>query len=321
MVRWAAIDIGSNSVRLLIAEVGEGGITPLENDLITSRLAEGVEKTGLLKEGARLRTLAAVEEFLERCRGAGVDKIRIGATSAVREADNQKEFQQSLRAVAGLEPEIFTGEEEARLSFWGVVETLPPAAAGPTLVIDIGGGSTELIKGVGREIKATISLPLGAVRLGETYPPPGNEPVSSSQLQQLQEQVKMVLAGLVKEDFQGGLSEETLLGVGLGGTVTTLAAIYLGLERYSAPLIHGMVLPARHIKKILIQLAGMDLAKRKEVVGLPPERADIIITGTVILLSLLEKFNLPEIISCEGDILTGMLLDLGREIRWGRRLT
>ncbi len=313
MARWAAIDIGSNSTRLLIAQVEKGSITPVETDLITSRLAEGVEETGFLQGDAQDRTLAAVGKFLKRCRKVGVEKIRMGATSAVRGAGNRGEFLQSLRTATGLEPEVFSGQVEARLSFLGVVSALPLAAAGPTLVTDIGGGSTELIKGGGQEILASISLPLGAVRLTETHLPSKSDPVSSSQLRHLQQQVEGVLAGVVGGDFWEGKWEEPLLGVGVGGTVTTLAAIYLGLGKYSGKLVQGTVLPYKHLKGILDRLAGMDLTARKEVTGLPQERADIIIAGTVILLSLLEKLDLPEIISSEGDILTGMLVDLGQK--------
>ena len=317
MTLYGAIDIGSNSTRLLIAKLGEGRIVPVETDLCNSRLAEGLEDTGALGKDAQARTLAAVAEFWERCREVGVEGIRVGATSAVRGAANGKEFLQSLKKATGLEAEVFSGEMEARLSFYGVTWALPMVAAGPSLIIDIGGGSTELLRGVGREVRASVSLPLGAVGLMESHPFLRNGPLGPTQLEQMEERVRAVLAGSGLEDLGGGKGEAPPLAVGVGGTVTTLTAIYLRLERYGANLVHGVVLPRRHLRRILLRLAAMDPAQRKEVRGLPADRADTIIAGTIILLALLAKLDLPELISSEGDILLGMLVDLGAKMGWG----
>lgn len=308
MALWAAIDIGTNSTRLLVAEVEEGEFFPRERGLVTTRLGEGLTRGGNLGEEAQLRTIKAVADFWGRCRALGVERIRVGATSAVREAANGKEFSRRLKAATGLELEVFSGEGEARLCFLGVTGQLPLAASGPTLVIDIGGGSTELIRGEGRRIEAVTSLPLGAVRLTESYLPAWKAPVTFLQLQCLREKVEEVLAGIEKCSFTA--SGEPVLVVGAGGTVTTLAAIYLGLEKYVPELVHGTILPRENLQEILTELCGMDLERRKRVTGLQPERADIIIAGTVILTSLLQKFALPELIASEGDILGGMLVEL-----------
>jgi len=312
MVLWAAIDIGTNSTRLLVAEVGEGEIIPRERDLVTTRLGEGLTRVGRLGEEAQRRTIAAVTAFWDRCRRLGVERVRVGATSAVREAANGEEFSRRLQAATGLEVEIFSGEREARLSFLGVTGQLPLAAGGPTLVIDIGGGSTELIRGEGGKIDAAVSLPLGAVRLTEAFLPRWQAPVTPLQLQGLRQKIGEVLAGV--EDKFFAPAGEPLLVVGVGGTVTTLAAIYLGLEKYVPELIHGTVLPRENLEQILEKLCRLDLDSRKKVTGLQPERADIIVAGAAILTTFLQHFQLPEVIASEGDILPGMLVELRQEL-------
>ncbi|MGB3960443.1 MAG: Ppx/GppA phosphatase family protein [bacterium] len=308
MALWAAIDIGTNSTRLLVAAVEEGEFIPRERGLVTTRLGADLTRGGRLMEEAQGRTIEAVAGFLERCRALGVERIRMGATSAVREAANGEEFSRRLKAATGLELEVFSGEREAGLSFLGVTGQLPLAAAGPTLVIDIGGGSTELIRGEGREIAAATSLPLGAVKLTESYLPAWQAPVTPLQFQCLRQKVAEVLAGVEEKFFTP--AGEPLLVVGVGGTVTTLAAIYLGVERYVPELIHGTLLPRERLEEILENLCRLDLDSRKKLPGLQPERAEIIVAGTAILTTLLQHFNLPEVVVSEGDILLGMLVEL-----------
>ena len=191
MALWAAIDIGTNSTRLLVAAVEEGEFIPRERGLVTTRLGADLTRGGRLMEEAQGRTIEAVAGFLERCRALGVERIRMGATSAVREAANGEEFSRRLKAATGLELEVFSGEREAGLSFLGVTGQLPLAAAGPTLVIDIGGGSTELIRG-GKGNVAATSLPWGLLNLRKL---PSAWQACHPPVQCLRQKVAEVLAG------------------------------------------------------------------------------------------------------------------------------
>jgi exopolyphosphatase/guanosine-5'-triphosphate,3'-diphosphate pyrophosphatase len=306
MSLWAAMDIGTNSTRLLVAEIQGERILPVKIDIFTTRLGKDVARTGVLSREGRAETLKALVNFQRQCRQAGVEQIRLVGTSAMRRGCNQKEFCAEIKKVIGLEPEVVSGTEEARLSFLGLVASLPLAGEGESLAIDIGGGSTELIWGQEGKPQVVESLPLGAISLTEAYLP-GEGPYSHKQHDELRQHIYEVLK---TEASAFNLLPSTALAIGSGGTVTNLAAIYLGLSTYSPTLTHGTVLPLSVLMEIQQRLASLNLAQRKIVTGLQPERADIITAGTIILTTVLERFQLPEIIVSEGDLLLGLLVDL-----------
>lgn len=284
----AAIDIGTNSARLLTAEVIEGKILRLvNNDLRTTRLGEGIAGR-CLNEAAMTRTIEAIKEFVHAARQAGAEWIVPAATSAVRDAVNQAVFLQRVQAQTGLKVKVLTGEQEALLSYRGVVAGLP-IETDKTMVLDIGGGSTELIwpEPVGLQL---ISLALGAVRATEgRYD---------------DEKIKTIIYPALGRINQVG---PTRLA-GVGGTVTTVTAMALGLSRYDREKVHGFTLTLSRIEQILHRIQQTPLAERQNLPGLQPARADIIEAGVRILQLLLQGTGLSAITVSETDILYGLLL-------------
>ncbi|MEW6182826.1 MAG: Ppx/GppA family phosphatase [Bacillota bacterium] len=278
-----AIDIGTNSARYLLAEVGpELKVMRVETALKTTRLGEGIA-SGLLTEQAMARTAAAVAEFWRRAQSMGAQVITAVATSAVRGARNREEFLALVRQTTGLEVRVLSGDEEAFYTFAGVVTGLEVDRE-KTAVVDIGGGSTELIWiEKGRII--LHSLPLGAVRLTEE----GGGPAKAE-----------ALLG----PFHRFLSGRRIIGT--GGTITTLAAISQGIASYDPAKIHGYLLEPEEVAALTGKLAGLSLSDRKKVPGLQPERADIIVAGAGILTALFDLTGAPGITVSENDILYGV---------------
>lgn len=285
----AAIDIGTNSTRLLIARCSQDYMVPLYSALETTRIGEGLGITGFISPPALSRTLEALEGYMKKCREYGAVKLRIGATSAVRDAQNKGEVAQKVYEHTGIELEIFSGQKEAELSFLGAaMDFAPKDLSQQIMVLDIGGGSTELIYSQGDNIQFK-SVNMGAVRLLEN--------------RELLAQMPKILWDLMpKEELQNPLL------VGVGGTVTTVAAIKLGLEKYNPDLVHGSLLELSDIRAIGKELQKMSLEDRKKVKGLQPKRADIIPFGIIILEKVMELLGVGEIRVSEKDILYGMLI-------------
>ncbi len=294
--RLAAIDIGTNSVRLLIAEVEKEKVRPRLFTLRMTRVGEGLTKgTGLQPEPVA-RTLGALREFRFLIEQYGVRRMRVVATSAVREAANAAGFLARVKDEVGFEVNVLGGEDEAYLSYLGACRALPDVDRG--IVVDIGGGSTEFTwplqpAAPGSEISCT-SIPLGAVRLTE----------APCLLSEILTPMKPVLEQL------RGYPEKTLIGT--GGTITTLAAVDQGLASYDPERVHGYRLARAAVERILFQLAAKNKDERKEVPGLQPERADIIVAGTTILWAILGSLQVPEIIVSEADLLHGIILELSQ---------
>lgn len=302
-MRVAIVDIGSNSTRLLIAEVDGDELIEIERRSQVTGLARGLERCGGLAPGAIADTKAAVGEYAELIARYGSERTLAIATSAVRDAANGALFLERLSAELGIETRLLDGETEAGLSYAGASNGSDGAA--PTLVIDIGGGSTELIIGRGEEIVFHTSLRLGVVRHGERYL--ASDPPAQSELADLTEDARGTIAAAVSRVTE---LPEIKRAIALAGTPTSLASIDLGLQRYDAVRVEGHVIGRERIERELERLASLSLERRRRVRGLHADRAGVIVAGTVILLAVFDAFGLSEIEVSEHDILWGAALEL-----------
>jgi exopolyphosphatase / guanosine-5'-triphosphate,3'-diphosphate pyrophosphatase len=301
-MRLGAVDVGTNSVRVYVAEVQNGALVPVERDLVITRLGEGVDRTGRLGAEPLRRTVEAVERFWRRCEEAGAERVRIAATSAARDAANRDEFFAAVRSSTGHDAEVLTGEEEARASFLGATSDLA-ADGGPYLVLDIGGGSTEFVLGSPGAEPTWVSLDVGSVRLTERHvhkDPP------------LQDEIAAVAAdadAAVAKAISSVGSDARVL-VGLAGTITTLAAIHLGLSGYDRDAIHHARLPLDGIADLSRRLAAMPVADRRVLPAMTPGREDVIVAGAVLLARVMHGFGFEEVLVSEADILDGLVLSM-----------
>lgn len=294
----AAIDIGTNSTRLLVAERVGSALRVVRHELASTRLGQGIGRGNVLLREAQERTALAVREFLATARELGATWVRLFATSAVRDAANREEFLERMEEVTGLRPEVLSGETEARLSYLGATRVL--GVSGLTLVIDVGGGSTELIWGEGPTVHFVRSLNIGAVRLTEAYlkeDPPGPEEWAA-----LKQAVAAAL-GPVALPWRG----KTAQTVAVGGTATTLAALAQGLTEYQTERIQGYFLSATRLKEMEERLALLSSEERKRLPGVPAARADIIAAGTVILAVAVQELELSGVTVSDADLLLGSL--------------
>jgi exopolyphosphatase / guanosine-5'-triphosphate,3'-diphosphate pyrophosphatase len=296
--RVAVVDVGTNSARLLVADVADGKVAPVERRSRVTRLGRGVDLSGRL-------SAEAIEDACEAIGGyvATYEELRAGAvtaiaTSAVRDAENGGAFVAELRERFALSARVLDGEEEARLTYLGATSERPPAQ--PTLVVDIGGGSTELVVGTGAEISFHTSLQAGVVRHSERHI--ASDPPSAIELESL--------AGDVRGQIEAATEEgvEAAAGIGVAGTPTSLAAVEMGLEPYDPARVHGHVLQLPSIQRMLSQLASTPLAERREIPGMHPDRAPTIVAGVVILIETMRAFGLDQIEVSEHDILYGTAL-------------
>jgi exopolyphosphatase / guanosine-5'-triphosphate,3'-diphosphate pyrophosphatase len=301
MTRVAAIDVGSNSVRLYVAETRpDGSLAQLDRDLVITRLGEGVDATRRLGEEPLRRTLGAVSRYHSRARELAAETVRIAATSAVRDSANKEAFFDGVRELTGVGAEVLTGDEEAQLSFLGATNELTEGA--PYLVLDIGGGSTEFVAGT-REPEAWISIDVGSGRLTERHirsDPPADAELDAvcSDAGTAVEQARRVV----------GTSARTL--VGLAGTITTIAAFALGLKEYDRARIHHARLDALQVEEVAAVLNAMTVTERRRVPVMPPGREEVIVAGAQILVEVMEGFGFDEVLVSEADILDGLVLDL-----------
>ncbi len=287
-MRYGAVDIGTNSCRLLIAEAdAEQGLNPLHKELDTTRIGEGVNQSSLINVEAMERTLLTLSRFQEKMQAYGVEKYRAIATSAVREARNGDEFVRRAWEESMMKVDIVEGEEEAGLSYLGVKQGLKLERV--PLVVDLGGGSTEFIC---PEEKLLLSLPLGAVRATEAD-------MYAAQIGEL-----LSPLGKIKQQL---MNRPLVL---VGGTASTLVAVKLGMEEYNTELVHGTVLNRTEIGDLYNLLERMPLSLRRRLPGLQPERADIINKGALIILVIMEVLDKKEIIVSESDLLQGIIWSL-----------
>ena len=300
--RVAVIDMGSNSTRLLVADVRDGTVQELARETRITRLAQGVDSTGSLAEEAVDRVLAALADYRAEIDRLGAARVTAVATSAVRDADNGAEFLATLRERFGFEAQILSGDEEARLTFLGATAARP-SGGDPTLVLDIGGGSTEFVVGVAGEDPAFhVSAQAGAVRQTERHvtgdPPPRED------LQALALEASEIIAAAVPQD----LRRSTKSGIAVAGTATSVAAIDQELDPYDPERVHGYELQLAACERILALLAELPEDERRRVKGLHPDRAPTIVAGVVILIEAMRAFGLEAMETSEADILHGAAL-------------
>jgi len=287
----ASIDIGTNTILLLIAEVDQGRIKPLFEMETVVRLGERVHENGILLKEAMWRGLQTLSQYLERCRAMEVQEIFPVGTSALREATNSEDFLRLVKEKLDLSIEVISGEEEAQLSFFAVAKDLQETGK-PLLVVDIGGGSTEFILGKGDQIRQWISLPLGSVRFTEQFL--HSDPVQEEEWQKME---RKILESLVDIPH----SQEPLSMVAVGGTATTLASVEQGLEEFVVEKIHHFVLQKEALNNQLLLYRSQTTEERKKIPGLPMARADVILAGAAILFLTMEEVKCPSVlISCHG---------------------
>ncbi len=300
--RLAAVDVGTNSTRLLVADV-EGGRVVAEHarDMIITRLGKGVDRTGRFDPAALRRTLDVLAGYGATCRRLGVQRRRVVATSATRDAGNRQELLDGVRALLGVDTEVLSGEAEAATAYRGATHDLPGEAR--TLVVDIGGGSTELILGT-RSPEAVVSLDLGCVRLHERHL--HTDPPTAAEVAALRADAAARLAR-VTETLDPAAAERV---VGVAGTITTVTAIGLGLDAYDPRRIHRSALGAAEIAAVAEKLAAMTVAERAAIPVMAKGREDVIAAGALLLDELVRTFGFRRVIASETDILDGVLLGL-----------
>ncbi len=299
----AAIDCGTNSVRLLITADGR---TQIERLMRITRLGQGVDATGRLDPEAIERTLDVLREYREVIDRHGVERIRMTATSAARDAANRDDFFSAVHEILGVMPEVISGIEEGRLSFLGATADLDPDQ-GPFLVCDIGGGSTEFVFGT-TDAETTISVDMGCVRITEAWL--HHDPPTAEELSQALSVIDIHLDDVVRELPQLGQARTF---VGLAGTVSNTASVELGLADYDRDQIHHLVLSRAAIEDVFRTLATESVQERKENPGLEPERADVIVGGLCVLVAILRRFGISECLVSESDILDGIAMSLLHE--------
>ena len=298
----AAIDSGTNSTRLLIADAA--GRT-LDRRMTITRLGQDVDRTGRLAPEAIERVLASLREYRSAMDAHGVERVRMAATSAARDAANRDEFFDAAEAILGTRPELLSGEEEGRLSFAGATSDLD-AGDGPFLVVDIGGGSTEFV--VGRtEPTGVMSIDVGCVRLTERYL--HSDPPDAGELADALSIVRGHLDDVVRE-VPDTMDAARL--VGLAGSVTTMAAVEQGLAAYDRDRIHHFRLTRAAAEDVFRTLATEARADRRHNPGLEAARVDVIVGGALVLVAIMRHFDFDECLVSESDILDGMAASLLR---------
>ncbi|MEU6860901.1 Ppx/GppA phosphatase family protein [Glycomyces sp. NPDC046736] len=299
----AGIDCGTNSIRLLIADLdAEGRLHDLVRRMEVVRLGEGVDQTGRLSEAALERTRAALADYTAQIRELGAEAIRMVATSASRDAANATEFSAMVASVLGQAPEVISGDEEARLSFTGAAATLPELD-GQRLLVDIGGGSTEFVRGTAGEVLAAISVDVGCVRMTERHL--RSDPPRQSELDAAVADITAVADKALKVADSGREASEL---VAVAGTATTIAAIALGLKAYDPDAIDGTRLTYAEVAEVAADLAAADHASRLAIPVMHPGRADVIVGGALVLRTIMERSGIESVLISEHDILDGIAL-------------
>jgi exopolyphosphatase/guanosine-5'-triphosphate,3'-diphosphate pyrophosphatase len=297
----AVVDIGTNSTRLLVAEVEDGALTELQRESIVTRLGEGVDATGALGEEPKRRVFAALDQYAEAIERHGATVRTVVMTSAVRDASNGPEFAAFVHERYALQGATLSGDEEARLSFLGATAARDDAR--PLLVIDIGGGSTEMIVGARGAVEFHVSMQVGVVRHTERHL--HSDPPTAAELEALAADARPTIEAAVPADVRSRVAG----AVAVAGTATSCASIDLALDPYDPARVEGHALSRARIEELRDRLAALPLAERRGVTGLDPARAPTIVAGTVVLLQVLGAFGLDAVEISEHDILWGVALD------------
>lgn len=315
MTRVAAVDCGTNSIRLLIADLDVNGAAPRLKDVVREmrvvRLGQGVDATGELAPDALDRTFAATADYARQIQDHGATKVRFVATSATRDANNRQIFVDGIRELLGVEPEVITGDEEAALSFAGASSVLPSRGADPVLVVDLGGGSTEFVLGNADGVIAAKSVDIGCVRMTERHL--RSDPPTADQIAAAEADVDAALelaARTVPLDRSAAV-------VGVAGSITTITAHALALPEYSAAAIHGTELPLDAVRRACTELLEMTHAERAALPYMHPGRVDVIGAGALVWRRVLERLaevtdhRVESAVTSEHDILDGIALSIG----------
>jgi exopolyphosphatase/guanosine-5'-triphosphate,3'-diphosphate pyrophosphatase len=296
--RVAAVDLGTNSIRLLVARISDDGeLRDLARDMVITRIGQGVDRTGTIAPEALRRTVAVLQRYCRRARALGAERIHLAATSAVRDASNRDELAEAVQRLTGEPMEVLAGKEEAGLSFLGATKGLD--AKPPFLVVDIGGGSTEFVVGE-REPEAAVSAQIGSVRLTERYI--HTDPPSYEELDRLELAVTSVLHQV--EDRVPVHDAATLVAV--AGTSTTVQAIAMGLPEYDPEVLHRSILSRADAERVFRLLADMTTEERRQIPVMAPGREDVIPAGAAILVRTMQRWGFGEALVSETDILDGI---------------
>jgi exopolyphosphatase/guanosine-5'-triphosphate,3'-diphosphate pyrophosphatase len=302
-MRVAVVDIGTNSTRLLIADVhADGTLEEIDRRSRVTRLGDGVDATGRLSDDAVARVLATLDDYATAIDALGAEARPAVLTSAVRDAANGAEFVATVEQRYGLEARAIPGTEEARLTFLGATSDRDPADTAPVLVVDVGGGSTELIVGHGPTVDFSVSMQVGVVRQTERHL--ADDPPSCPQLDALAADVAGEIERSVPEEVRRSVSR----AIAVAGTATSCAAIDQALDPYDPSRVHGYELALGTLKLLLARLAALDLEERRRVKGLHPDRAPTIVAGVIILIRALSAFRIDGFEASEHDILHGVAL-------------
>jgi exopolyphosphatase/guanosine-5'-triphosphate,3'-diphosphate pyrophosphatase len=301
--RVAAIDCGTNSIRLLIADGSASPLVDVVREMRIVRLGEGVDRTGVLSAAALERTRSALIEYADLIAEHGAEAVRMVATSATRDAANRDEFSTMVLSVLGIAPEVITGTDEAALSFLGAASAVPDPVQ-PLLVADIGGGSTELVMGEAPDRLQSYSMDVGCVRMTERHL--HDDPPTAPQIAAARADVRAALA----QARSSVAFTEAAMFVGVAGTVTTMSAIALGLTTYDAEAIHGSRMSAATVDAVAVRLLAMTHAERAALPVMHPGRVDVIGGGALVLQELMHAIGCAEVVVSEHDILDGIALSL-----------
>ncbi len=302
-MRIAVVDIGSNSTRLLIADVEDGTVDERDRRTQVTRLADGLERTGELSSTSIERVHTVLAGYVDAIEQARCEAAVAVMTSAVRDAANGEAFAAEVRARHGLNANVLTGDEEARLTFLGAAAGRWAPGHGVLAVIDVGGGSTELVAGRDGTVEGHVSLQLGVVRHSERHL--RHDPPEPDELVALGDDVRETLSGALPEDLRTAITA----GVAVAGTPTSCAAMAMKLEPYDPSAVEGFLLEAGVLEEQLARLADMRLQERRRVPGLHPDRAVTIVAGITILLEAMRALELERVTVSEHDILHGAALE------------
>jgi exopolyphosphatase/guanosine-5'-triphosphate,3'-diphosphate pyrophosphatase len=317
MMRTAAIDCGTNSIRLLIADVDNTSVnTPALTDVVrlmrVVRLGEGVDATGRLSASALARTFAAVKEYAALIRDNDVQRTRFVATSATRDAANRDQFTDGIRALLGVEPEVVSGDEEAALSFAGAASAVELEGGETALVVDLGGGSTEFVAGTRDGVVAARSMDMGCVRYTERYLV--SDPPTESEVKAAQAEAERMVAEALSVLPTRSLARV----IGVAGTITTVTAHALGLPGYEPKAIHGSALSRDQVRAAATDLLAMDRRQRAALPYMHPGRVDVIGAGALIWRTVIDHVHaltagsVDGAVASEHDILDGIALSAAR---------
>ncbi|MDN4160101.1 Ppx/GppA phosphatase family protein [Nocardioides abyssi] len=295
----AAIDCGTNSIRLLVCETPA---EPLVREMRVVRLGEGIDATGRMSDAALERTFAALDDYAATIRDHGATRVRLCATSATRDAANAEVFTAGVRDRLGVEPDVVSGAEEAALSFAGAVRGLRDQPGWPVLVVDLGGGSTELVLGGPDGVAAGHSMDVGSVRLHERHL--HTDPPTAAEVEACRRDVDAALDACPVDPA------EAATVVGVAGTITTVAAAALGLTAYDAGSINQQVLPVADVRAATARLVAMTVAERRALPFMHPGRADVIGAGAIVLEQVVARAGVDRLVVSESDILDGIAWSL-----------